>query len=295
MKLFKDLPSQDTPITAESLNQIKDKLVVVSATEPTGDDREKVWIQKGKNLFDASKYIMDLPQNTNSPWCYIKLEPNTQYTMSSNIPLDNNAAGLFIVTRGNTSPTTSENGVWNGNPRTITSDSEGYIGVRCRKVPNSTLADLTTYQYQIEKGTTATEYEAYIDPKIYVKNDNDEYEEFIKEEDSGWQFITETGQSYSYIRYRRIGKMVELSSPWYSETGISISAYKTTLLGTLPEGFRPSQTVHAPIMCKNSNNEIINFCNVLISTDGTIKISNVTGSSSSTICTIYFNVMYFAD
>ena len=45
MKLFEDLPSQNKPITAENLNQIQDNLVVVSATEPTGDNREKVWVQ----------------------------------------------------------------------------------------------------------------------------------------------------------------------------------------------------------------------------------------------------------
>lgn len=45
MKLFEDLPSTNTPITAENLNQIQDNLVVVSSTEPTGDNREKVWMQ----------------------------------------------------------------------------------------------------------------------------------------------------------------------------------------------------------------------------------------------------------
>ena len=44
MKLFEDLPSTNTPINPENLNQIKDKLVIVSNTEPTGNDREKIWI-----------------------------------------------------------------------------------------------------------------------------------------------------------------------------------------------------------------------------------------------------------
>lgn len=33
---------------------------------------------------------------------------------------------------------------------------------------------------QIEQGSKATKYEAYIEPKIYIKNSNDVYEEFIK-------------------------------------------------------------------------------------------------------------------
>ena len=94
MKLFKDLPSQDTPITADSLNQIKDKLVVVSATEPTGDNREKVWMQKGKNLYNISNdttghYVAaeagDLKSSSVSNTSeFIKVKANVTYVLSYN-------------------------------------------------------------------------------------------------------------------------------------------------------------------------------------------------------------------
>lgn len=37
MKLFEDLSSQKTPVVAESLNQFKNKLVIISRAEPKRD------------------------------------------------------------------------------------------------------------------------------------------------------------------------------------------------------------------------------------------------------------------
>lgn len=131
--------------------------------------------------------------------------------------------------------------------------------------------------------------------KIYVRNDNNVYEELAQEEDSGWISLTEVGENYAYIKYRKVGKRVEINSPLYSEKGFSISAFGTTLLGTLPEGFRPSQKQRIPIVCKNINNAIIDYCYVDINTDGTINLRNITGSSDTAVCLVYFSTIYFVN
>lgn len=47
-----------------------------------------------------------------------------------------------------------------------------------------TLAVSSTFIYfQLEQGSTATAYEEYIEPKMYVLNNNNVYEEFIKKEE----------------------------------------------------------------------------------------------------------------
>lgn len=47
-----------------------------------------------------------------------------------------------------------------------------------------TLAVSSTFIYfQLEQGSTATEYEEYIEPKVYILNDNSVYEEFMKKEE----------------------------------------------------------------------------------------------------------------
>jgi len=94
MKLFKDLPDKDTAINAENLNQIQNNLTIVSPTEPTGENREKVWIQKGKNLvtnlYKGTYYNAELNQimhnNTNVAGTgYIEIKPNIEYVFSNNL------------------------------------------------------------------------------------------------------------------------------------------------------------------------------------------------------------------
>lgn len=62
-----------------------------------------------------------------------------------------------------------------GNPIAIVSVNTKYIRV-C-------FNDGTATDIQLEQGTTATTYESYVEDKIYIKNNNDVYEEFIKKED----------------------------------------------------------------------------------------------------------------
>ena len=162
----------------ELIQHLKKTQIVVSATEPTGNNREKVWIQKGKNLFNSNLYIINLAENLSSGYIYLKLEPNTKYTMSTTLPYYEGGANFFVAGGKVTSVSTNENGVGIGESRIIVSDSEGFITIAYRKIIGFT-GDLTLYEYQLEQGPTATAYEAYIEPKIYVKNDNDLYEEFI--------------------------------------------------------------------------------------------------------------------
>jgi hypothetical protein len=60
---------------------------------------------------------------------------------------------------------------------------------------------------QIERGETATEYEEYVDKKIYTKNDNDVYEKFYDETDT---------EIYS-LNERKIGTWVD-GKPLYRKT-----------------------------------------------------------------------------
>ena len=185
MKLFKDLPSTDTPINAENLNQIQDNLVVVSATEPTGDNREKVWMQKGKNLikgfragygFNAIIGQYEIASMFSSTEA-IDVEVGQTYIFSHSI--GHIGGGVHCLDANN-------NHVETLNQDTITSPFT-ITNPNCKKVvivawdPNNNASVNETWM-QLEQNTVATAYEAYIEPKIYVKNDNSVYEEFISKE-----------------------------------------------------------------------------------------------------------------
>lgn len=173
---FEDLPSTNTPRNAENLNKLNN--VVISSTEPTTG--EEVWIQKGKNLIDKTKIIIgyELLGNgglqTNNDWFvtdYIKVEPNKQYCIS----------GIFSDAEGLTASIYIE----------FYDENRNYIsGVR--ENPTTTpsnakyvrLNGITSVSenMMLEQNSTATNYEPYVEKKIYTKNDNRVYEEFYDEE-----------------------------------------------------------------------------------------------------------------
>ena len=182
MKLFEDLPSTNTPITAENLNQIKDKLLVVSVTEPAGDDREKIWIQHSKNKFN--KNASDIVDSTfinvqtgstqaNDNYIstgFIEIEPNKEYTMSGNYATVTNPSYCFY----DASKTFISGLTLKNSDLTFTTpENAAYIRLSILKTSKDTA--------QLERGTKATEHAEYVESKIYVKNDNGVYEEFISE------------------------------------------------------------------------------------------------------------------
>lgn len=185
--------------------------IIVSPTEPT-TDRRKVWLQKGKNLFDCKNAIylnayINAQANNVTPsdkdrghyFSYIQCQPNTTYTISKIL---SNSFRIATFTNkpkiGTIYNTTEANHT--GTSMTITTgENDNYLGFVCFSVYDG---DTGTYEemyntVQIECGTEATEYEEYINPAIYVKNDNDEYEEFIKKNIVRNSKVESTEEAYS--------------------------------------------------------------------------------------------------
>lgn len=155
--------------------------LIVSATEPTGKDRKKVWMQKGKNLFNPKTDIEAtgrirlytdgiLTDNELFVSVKVQVKPNTDYITSSNIASTNWYNLCFFD-----SSMTFISGIgYDGTNKNFKTPSN------CKYI---TIALLKTYNwFQLEQGSTATSYEAYIEPEIYVRNDNNVYEKLVKQE-----------------------------------------------------------------------------------------------------------------
>ena len=185
---WEDLPSTDTPINATNLNKmdkgikdnydeiqtkatledIQDNLVNVSNEV---DEDYRVNLLKGKNLFDKNSGIISGyyysstgsltgDVNYSSQTIFIKVKPNTKYTFSSQnadlmIMCEYDSNKNFIE-RKYTSPLVS-------NITYTTGSTTEYIKVSVR---NENISS-----YQLEEGDTATSYEPYITPSIYVDNE----------------------------------------------------------------------------------------------------------------------------
>nr|DAI65585.1 MAG TPA: hypothetical protein [Caudoviricetes sp.] len=200
--------------------------VYVGAEEPTAG--EKVWFRKGKNVFNSYNIQTKYPNaklNTKSNnsfsitnignWAYallnLNLKPNTIYTLSADVTNSNGAYCGFYIDN-------NIDGCKNGNKSfksviTFTTDETGVQNVFAY-VNRSATTTASTYtvtfnNVQLEQGSKATSYEAYIEPQIFVRNSNGVYEEFIKKNE----------EVYS-TEEQKIGTWID-GKPLYRKTIIS--------------------------------------------------------------------------
>lgn len=181
---------------AESAGLSKSE-VYVGAEEPiTG---EKVWFRKVKNVFNFYNIQTKYPNaklNTKSNnsfsitnignWAYallnLNLKPNTIYTLSADVTNSNGAYCGFYIDN-------NIDGCKNGDKSfksaiTFTTDETGvqtvFAYVNRSATTTASTYTVTFNNVQLEQGSKATSYEAYIEPQIYVRNSNGVYEEFTK-------------------------------------------------------------------------------------------------------------------
>lgn len=222
---FEDLPSTNTPRNAENLNKLNN--VVISPTEP--ETGEEVWIQKGKNLWgNIKRDISNIGVTTNinnskftvsgtassAAWLYdtqgrpsIYLKAGTYTfsiknfsgTFSSPISIQlrtDNGALFDEVVNSSTIKTFVE---------TFTLENDGVLFYDNYINTSGTVFTNVSYDMQIEQGETATEFEEYIDKKIYTKNENGVYEEFYDENNKPITYSVniQGGQTYTMSIIKR--------------------------------------------------------------------------------------------
>lgn len=268
MKLFENLPSTNTPINAENLNQIQDNLVIVSKTEPTGDNREKVWMQKGKNLFDKNSLFTGyrfgsdgslFADSAYSSTDYISVKSNTIYTVNWQMETREcvcyyDETKTFISRNTATSPFTTP--------------------TNCKYIRASRIStEINTAQ--IEQGSIATPYEAYIEPKIYVKNNNDVYEEFINVNDipsevKRYDITMNCGLVLHFFKY---GKVVNC----FAEGTISSLNKDTDQSCDIPKEFAPVYAFRHVVVMNETG--ILGYIN--INTEGYFLFRTKTTISSA--------------
>lgn len=201
---------------------IPEKPLVVSSKEPTGDDRAKFWIKKGKNLFDtrffknqgvpsgsgitAEPSGVDIKINGyyKNPWMSIKFRTidlsdyaGKNITLSLEVKDGNSADGGFLfgscdVDLGNRVVLANYLSITKAEgrksltakiPENIT-ETNRYLFIQLNATGSYTPSSYGTYttytNIQMEISDIATEYEAYFDQQLFIKNTDDEYVTFDK-------------------------------------------------------------------------------------------------------------------
>lgn len=212
-----------TPPTGWAKVSDHDGNVIVSSEEPTTG--EEVWVQRGKNLFDKNNYnlvngLVDdtsliLNKNDKGRNVYLKVKPNTTYTIRKEIAVSELAATSFVNEPIIGSIATQWIGGFEKKQITITTgQNDNYL---CVYVYYDTVS-IGTFEevlnsLEIEEGSSITP------KKIHTKNDNGVYEEFYNEEE---REVYSTGET-------RIGTWID-GHPLYRIAG----TYKTLISnGTL--------------------------------------------------------------
>lgn len=91
----------------------------------------------------------------------LTLKPNTNYTMSSNLPLISGSSNVFFKLSTDTY-NSNLNGITPTKSHTLITDETGVVNVGYRNLSNQLTGDLKNdYYYMINEGTTALDYEPY--------------------------------------------------------------------------------------------------------------------------------------
>lgn len=179
------------------------------------------------NLFDVAQMKQTIPVGT-SDFIYLTKKPNTKYTLSTSLPLaDNNTADIFLISGHTTVGTTTDNGVWKGNSRTITSDRNGYLTIAYRKQNVSSWTNLTSYKYKLAEGTETGEYSKYGQGCVKVTKCN---KNLAKIDETNWtltdNIIKNNGRNASFVLTRfkvRKGQKVNLRLKLFSQPAVDTS------------------------------------------------------------------------
>lgn len=160
--------------------------LIISTIEPTGDDRKTLWYRKGKNLTKRAGWVngeitatggydntySKYQENQRSP--FISVEPNTTYTFSltgktSYVTDKYLGIAQYKVEATSTASFKGREVAYNSDSVTLTTSSDTHF-VICFGY-NIASGGLL----QLEKSSTATTYEAFIEPKLFTLNENNEY------------------------------------------------------------------------------------------------------------------------
>lgn len=174
---------EDNSLQLESYGRIinelnaPEKWVSVGTTAPT--DGRRVWFKKGENLFDASTIVagdikgVDSTKRLSSRQALWLKEGTYTFSTTQGSPLRYAISVQDVgVPPLNSYPSTYilNSGWQTASTYTFTLQSPGYVVVSFSKENNAgiTISELSSFSYQLEKGSTATTYTPYIKPSINV-------------------------------------------------------------------------------------------------------------------------------
>lgn len=130
-------------------------------------------VEVGGNVIEVGRYNLfsvrdwdDKPDLLSNfiPYMNIQLEPNTEYTLTTNVILNSDGWCDVFFFKDDEIPSSATSGVRSGVGRTLTTSSTGNVKVGVR---NHSLSDRTNW-IKLEPGTIATPYASFVDGDTFT-------------------------------------------------------------------------------------------------------------------------------
>ncbi len=271
-------------------NAISESGVIVSATEPTGANREKLWLQHKNILFQNSD---EWQQGTISSESGTIVDSTTRIRTSNFIEVESNTEHIFTINNNNckflifeyTSDETfikSTDWITSAKYKYITSETGHKIKIIISHTDNSTIETSEISTIKLNLSNTQS--------KIYVLNDNNVYEEFIQKEQikKVTQNLTlnTTYAKGGTVNYIKSNNIVQAYMRLDLKAVSTAASYINIASGLL---FKPltELKIYANLL---SNNEAILSNNILVQirTDGAIYLKTTASYANNSLVMITF-------
>ncbi len=247
--------------------------IAVSPTEP--EPKSDVWIQHSKNLFDENTWIVGKGILGTNGQEY----SNSDWSSSNYIPIKENMSICFSYeTIGNGELAISEYDV---NKTFLKQIYNSFSSNYNNKIVINTLSntkfvrlssrnDKENEKFQLEYGTTRTNYEPYAEDDIKV-NDDGIYSSVLNKTEE-WKKL------FTGFIYRKVNNAVEVL--FNSKEQYSLTSNQWLTLGTLPVGYRPKVNLYVSILITESN--IFIPAMLTVDATGAVSIKQASGKTVNT-------------
>ena len=197
--------------------------IIVSAIEPI-KNRRRIWLRKGKNLFNETNSMLgwiNSSGDTGSSTATkrtgkMKIKANENYIFSyeyaSLASSDNRSYCLY----NNDFEVVSSSGI-TYNPASkqlnINPTVDGYIDIGY---------DVNCTNIMFEQGSSKTSYEEYVEPALFIKNENGNYDEFFPKKEVIKKQYTFKGLSFNVLKHDRT---VEITIGGATDEALNVNTF----------------------------------------------------------------------
>ena len=213
--------------------------IIISATEPVRN-RRKIWIRKGKNLYNPETMPLTQGQWINSNtikkqakgwYVVVPIEGGKTYTISKKYTSANDSSINFACMSTADYPIIGVAGVdtakGTGTYSSLvysTSSSANYlfIGLIANENPSAETKSNAIEQLQVEVSDSKTDYEAYVEPAIFIKNENGNYDEFSQKKEVIKKQYTFKGLSFNVLKHDRT---VEITIGGATDEALNVNTF----------------------------------------------------------------------